>query len=286
MENRILQLEAQCKQTSPSGHGQGLSVENAPSDDDSLDKGDALIMVPSPDGMPDDNASSISASLQSIAHLVGRSDLVDRTVPRAGQKAVSPLRRSRSFGMLARAASYLPSRPVADAIMFQFWTYVHPIFPVLHRPTMESVYGSLWTSDHGGAARHSVEEPKSMGLLNIMLALGCQSSGEEDKAGHFYRKSMEYYSKDTIDIPSIETVQVLLLTGLYLQSTKYASRCWSIVGMALRTARYLRLDQVSPRSPLRSQLEEEMRRRVWHSCIIVDRSVAPVKFGSSPRTGG
>lgn len=228
-------------------------------------------MVPSPEGNPRNNGgSSISAFLQSIAHTVGMGHLADRTLPLTDRKGVSAPQ-SENLENRASGVFSLPTRRTADALMLNFWTYIHPIFPVLHRPTIESMYKSVWVSDAETSNRALGEDCRiEKAILNIAFALGCQSSDQEDAAESFYHKSREYYSTDTIDLPSLGTVQLLVLTGIYLQSTKYASRCWSVVGSAIRYAQYLGLDMEHPG---RSLLEQEIRRRVWYSCVILDRFV-------------
>lgn len=231
-------------------------------------------MVPSPERNPDTHGgSSITASLQSIAYAVGIGDLADRTLPLTGRKGGSVVQDERPGYHAPRILS-LPTRRIADTLMLNFWTYIHPIFPVLHRPTIETMYKSLWVSDAEPSSQGLGENSRiEKAILNIAFALGCQGSDQEDTAEQFYRKSTEYYSTDTIDLPSLETVQLLVLTGVYLQSTQYASRCWSVVGSAIRYAQYLGLDVERAGRVFRSQLEQEMRRRVWYNCVILDRFV-------------
>ena len=136
------------------------------------------------------------------------------------------------------------------------------------------MYRSLWVSGPDTPNQDTTEDhPVEKAILNIIFALGCQNGDREDAADDFYRKSREYYSMDELDVPSLQTVQLLLLTGIYLQSTKYASRCWNVVGSAIRNAQYLGLDVDRPGKVINSQLEQEMRRRVWYSCVIIDRFV-------------
>ncbi|KAJ5261204.1 hypothetical protein N7478_011799 [Penicillium angulare] len=110
-----------------------------------------------------------------------------------------------------------------------------------------------------------------MAVFDMIFALVCQMENEEESADHFYRKSRHSYAIDTIDDPSLKTVQLLVLTGIYLQSTKFASRCWTVVGSAIRYAHYLGLDVQDEELSSRAEHGYVMRRRVWHSCIILDR---------------
>jgi hypothetical protein len=76
----------------------------------------------------------------------------------------------------------------------------------------------------------------------------------------------------------LELVQLLLLMGFYLQSTEKFSKCWNISGLAIRTAQdmglHLNAEEALRRGFLDAepvQLDLEMRRRVWHGCVLLDR---------------
>ena len=66
---------------------------------------------------------------------------------------------------------------------------------------------------------------------------------------------------------------MLLLNGVYLQSTYYPNRCWNSVGLAIRVAQSLGLHNEHRTTQKRSQLQTEMGRRIWHNCMALDRSV-------------
>lgn len=234
-----------------------------------------MIMVPSPKGNPCLNGgSSITALLYSIAHKIGMGEMIDQKLPQADTNGDS-LVLDKGLPSHTSGIFSLPTRQTADALMLNFWTYIHPIFPLLHRPTTESIYQSLWIPNvelpNGGLGKDGQIQKA---ILQIVFALSCQSGNHAEAAEYFYYKSREYYSTDTVDSPSLEIVQLLLLTGIYLQSTKYASRCWGVIGSAIRYAQYLGLDLEHPSQEFTFQIEKEMRRRVWYSCVIIDRSVS------------
>lgn len=230
-------------------------------------------MVPSPDpSLCDGGGTSVTSFLRSIAHIVGMDEMADRALPQTG-KSTSTTQDS-SAANNGPIYFLMPTRRAADALMLHFWSYIHPIFPILHKPTFVSIYESLWIPDADISHRGScIDSPVTQAILNIVFALGCRRGDQDDLADSFYRKSRQYYSADAVDIPSLETVQLLLLTGIYLQSTKYASRCWSVVGLAIRYAQYLGLHLEYHGQIPRSHLEREMRCRVWHSCVMIDRFV-------------
>ncbi|RDW63567.1 hypothetical protein BP6252_11112 [Coleophoma cylindrospora] len=181
----------------------------------------------------------------------------------------------------------LPERQVADALVECFKENIHPVFPVMHWPSFLRSYESLWfpsqkenhtpyNDEFGKAVFHST--------VNIIFALGCQYydrfSPEKsiDLAHEFYERSRKLTAIDCLDTLSISILQMLLLTGVYLKSTRYANRCWNVIGVALRVAQSLGLHQQRNSTQNESQLTREMKRRVWYCCIALDK-VTATTFG-------
>lgn len=157
----------------------------------------------------------------------------------------------------------------------------------------------MWISDddvyHGAAESPDdpadrTENPIFLATMHMVFALGSRynncSSGDGDGhddddcwpssdtrsalASQFYQSSTNVASLDTIDDVPFEGIQLLLLHAVYLQSTRHGSRCWNVVGRAIRAAQSLALYADEP-SPANSQLQREMKRRVWHTCVFFDR---------------
>jgi hypothetical protein len=75
----------------------------------------------------------------------------------------------------------------------------------------------------------------------------------------------------------LEFVQLILLMAFYLQSTEKYSKCWNMAGLALRMAQNMGLHfsvaEARKRgllAPLPTQLECEMRTRVWFVCVLLE----------------
>ena len=174
----------------------------------------------------------------------------------------------------------LPERHVADDLLANFWENVHPIFPVLHRPSMTDCYDQLWVANRGQKPElryGGYSKPILHATLNILLAIGCQYSNtfapqrRISMSDLFYQRSKKLISFDELDTSSLSIVQLLLLTGIYLQSTTYLDRCWNTIGLALRIAQGLGLHIDKRISATESQKQREMRRRVWYICVMMDR---------------
>lgn len=172
----------------------------------------------------------------------------------------------------------LPERRFADALFRCFWDYIHPVFPILHRPSFATMYDHLWQQDMPSAYHYKQTNDDVVfhAILNMVLALGCQRSEQipsaqrNQFADSFYRRSHRLISIETLDFSSLQIVQLLLLRAIYLHYTTYADRCWNMVGVALRVAQGLGL-HLEQTTSSKNQLKREMRRRVWHNCVALDR---------------
>ena len=169
----------------------------------------------------------------------------------------------------------LPLRRSADDFLLCYWEFIHPVFPLVHRTTFVNQYERLWTG--GSKQPNDLEEPIFMSILNLIFALGCKLSNfvpMNEKAtvsDDFYHKSRQLSEFLILDATSVATIQLLALSGVYLQSTQYASRCWNTVGLAIRAAQSLGLHSEYNGRKSNTQLEREMQRRVWHTCVSLDR---------------
>lgn len=144
---------------------------------------------------------------------------------------------------------------------------------------MIDCYEQLWVANRGQRSKSrygDYSKPMFHAILNILLAIGCQYSNTSvpqqsfPMADLFYQRSKKLIPFDELD-NSLSTVQLLLLTGIYLQSTRYLDRCWNTIGLALRIAQGLGLHINKPISVTESQKQREMRRRVWYICVMMDR---------------
>jgi hypothetical protein len=168
----------------------------------------------------------------------------------------------------------LPPRGLADNLLRCYWDLFNPVLPILHHPTFDAVYSQLWRPVTG-SDNNEVQNVLFHATLNIVLALGCQrnealeETEREDLSKEFYRRSVKLVSLDSIDAASLQLVQLLVLRGYYLLYTPLADRCWNTVGVALRVAQAVGLQ--FDRTANCNQLTREMRRRVWHVCVMLDR---------------
>lgn len=173
-------------------------------------------------------------------------------------------------------ALLLPEKKLADSLMNTYWRFSHPVFPVLHWPSFMEKYDNLWRSTESfSLSKYTGNDMLLLSIVNVVLAIGCQRSEHcpaewrTRDAESLYRRSVRLVSAETLDEYSFQAAQLFILRVIYLQYTSFASRCWSTLGVAQRVAYGLGLHKDIPEST--NQLEREMRRRVWHVSLIMDR---------------
>ncbi|KAK2595349.1 hypothetical protein QQS21_006949 [Conoideocrella luteorostrata] len=181
----------------------------------------------------------------------------------------------------------LPRRRNADQFVSCYWQFIHPIFPILHKPTFLEQYYQFWSTESGskddGSFKSDREQAVFLSVLNLVCALGCQFSDlvrdaqKTSVAYDFYERSRQSFDHDWLDSADASLVQLLLLSGVYLQSTQHANRCWNSIGLAIRISQILGLHDETHKSNM-SQLQRETRRRIWHTCVSLDRLLS-MTFG-------
>lgn len=212
---------------------------------------------------------------QAVAQQLGDRSYTTNTAPFSslGMKKDSQRRKSQwqDFNLDDCA---LPPKSRANALMSVYLDAVHPLYPFIDRVALMESYESLFSS------HSSIEvDPSLLCALNLIFALSCQldttaaAEKRQTSANVFFRraqKSLDIWKMES----SLESVQVLLLLGQYLQSTNEPLQCWVFVGAATRMAQSLGLHLPETSANVGSIRQREILRRVWHACILMDRVLA------------
>ncbi|KAI8588085.1 fungal-specific transcription factor domain-containing protein [Geranomyces variabilis] len=155
----------------------------------------------------------------------------------------------------------------AAELLHLFFQYLHPIMPLIHKPTF-----------YANSASHSPL------LLNAMYALAARFSSHPSiqtescyNAGDlFYIKAREMVDH-YMDVPNASTVTALLILANYAAESDRGSAAWMYSGMAIRMAQELKLnvepdfeDSFASTANL-TWLDKESRRRLWWNCFVLDR---------------
>lgn len=167
----------------------------------------------------------------------------------------------------------LPSRQRADHLLASYWRLV--VYPFLDREEVETLYRRLWTGEDLGE-----DGPAFLCLINVIFGMVCLMNPEtipserSKNADVFYRRAREFVDLKFLEIRSLLAVQCFLLLGEYLQSKNDPQGCWMFIGLAVRSAQSLGLDLASTSLEAPSVHGRENLRRVWHGCVLMDRSLA------------
>ncbi|KAI1146861.1 putative transcriptional regulatory protein [Nemania diffusa] len=175
-----------------------------------------------------------------------------------------------TFNETDRLSMVVPERTISDDLLDSYERLVYPLFPILHMPSFRARYERLW--DPRGRFETQADEVIFHATLNVVFALGCINSSNTEShvkvrtADCFYRRARKILPLDTLDHPSLGVAQYLLLMSNYLSFTKYTNRCCNTLAVAIRVCQILGL---------------QMRRRVWHICLVLERLYSSV-FGLKP----
>lgn len=175
----------------------------------------------------------------------------------------------------------LPSRRKADELLDLYWEVVYPLYPYLDKSETILKYRDLWNE-----SSHYDDDATFICGLNVIFALSSQLMGETHQRENSAKVFLER-AKSLLDLwqsGSFQTIQVCLLLGQYFQSTNDPHQCWTIIGMAIRTAQSLGLHLPETSERTTSPRKRELLRKVWHGCIIMDR-VSSMTYGRPTTIG-
>ncbi|UKZ46669.1 hypothetical protein TrVGV298_000875 [Trichoderma virens] len=187
----------------------------------------------------------------------------------------------------------LPQRSLADRLVASYFKHRHPLNPCLHEGTFRQRYARLWLSRDVGGEEAAPNNLAWLGLVNMVFAFGSEhvqirapyhgspagsASTKPDRARFFKRAKMLAFS--SILQARIELVQALLLMSHYLHGSLELNHCWTVIGLAIRTAQELGL-YLDSTNFTNDIVEQEIRKRVWWGCFVIDRLVS-IKVGRPP----
>jgi hypothetical protein len=161
----------------------------------------------------------------------------------------------------------------ADHMLDIYWSQIHVLYPFLHRPTFETTYAGLWCTDFAAG-----NDQLLYCTINAIFALSCQFQrgsvakwSQESTAEVYGRRALQLLQLNILDCASLELIQALLISAQFLQSTESPCKCWILVGVAIRAAQGLGINNPETTASMRTQFNREYTRRLWHGCIFMDR---------------
>lgn len=182
--------------------------------------------------------------------------------------------------------SDMPSREVADSLVDAYFNRVHILYPCLHEPTFRAELDAYRT--RVDAAAPIATNNSWLAVLYMLFAYGTEFVSASVRNGDrrllgalgYVAKARRLVNVAVSHDTRVETVQALLLLSHYLQGTTEFTDCWNVGGLLIRTAMSIGL-HIDPSEALLTEIEKEVRKRVWAGCFIVDRTLG-MKFGRPP----
>lgn len=178
----------------------------------------------------------------------------------------------------------LPPRRVADSLLACYWTFIHPLYPVLSRTIFAQFYEALWTGRSLSLPvppLMSMDEATMVCTLNLVLALSCQYSDEIAvgkgfaTAEVFFTRARGLFHFDPVDSTDygLPHLQIMLLIAQYLQGTGRAYKAWNIIAVAIRNCHRLgfHLATTSSKERIPDVVVRELVKRIYHSCVMSER---------------
>lgn len=185
----------------------------------------------------------------------------------------------------------LPQRSLADRLVDSYFKYRHPLNTYLHEGTFRQRYTRLWLSQDLGGEEATQDILAWLGLVNLVFAFGSEHVHIQKSAigrspsnvvdrSRFFKRAKTLVFSGILQAGKIELVQALLLMSHYLHGSLELNNCWTVVGLAIRTAQELGL-YLDPANFTTDLIEQEIRKRVWWGCFVIDR-VLSLKVGRPP----
>ncbi|CAG8156794.1 unnamed protein product [Penicillium olsonii] len=177
----------------------------------------------------------------------------------------------------------LPPRTLADHLVDCYFSKIHSLYPFVHKEAFLTAYDSLRRNKDTPSGRST----NGLGLgdaggnlitfyygLNMIFALGCQFSDivqheREAVSEAFFQTCKPVLDLDYLENGDLALAQTLLLMAHYLQGSRTPNRCWHVIGTACRLAQGVGLHS-DVGNEHRSFAETQIRRRVWHGCVMLD----------------
>ncbi|KAK2738875.1 hypothetical protein FQN57_006890 [Myotisia sp. PD_48] len=171
----------------------------------------------------------------------------------------------------------LPSRHTADHLLATYLTREYVNLPIFHLPNLQAEYVELWKSEPT-----SDDTEIFRGILNGIFALACLTTSPTDRrdARLYYARAQQLIQLDGLETGTLATVQAHIIASQYLIAINLPKAAWKSIKIALGVAQSLRLHLSSGSHHSRNRSDKELAKKIWHSCILLERSIA-LNLGSN-----
>jgi hypothetical protein len=184
------------------------------------------------------------------------------------------------------------SREEEENFLVLMWQSYHCIYPILSEEDFRKYYDSLWAGTDDQGPR------QSSALVDSLLAVSMQygstfledgensSNGEEEpQSAQFHTAAHTFYDRsqrmlmDTLEHPSIRTLQSHIYCIIYLYNTANLDTALALLGTGIRIAHMLRL-HLRPLGDL-ARATQELHSRIWWTLYQLDTQIS-MSLGRPP----
>ncbi|CAD6503809.1 BgTH12-05554 [Blumeria graminis f. sp. triticale] len=164
----------------------------------------------------------------------------------------------------------LPSKHLSEHLLQSYFESVHLVMPILHRPTFEQEFENLYKS-----AGISSMTPAWISLFYTVLAVGILYSTENPvqhmQKGREYLEISRMLNDSWNDDFTLNHVRTAILTSMFLMEVNKRSAAWVWLASAVSISQDIGLNSEASSC---SEIEAEMRRRVWWAIYVWDRHIS------------
>lgn len=227
---------------------------------------------------PDTEDSSITSFTRQVQSIINRQSQ-DPVRGEHEQEQTQQSKRSPLLSNRSTSAPVIPSRQRVEHLVELYWGTVDPLWPLVDKSDFAYKHEALWA-----CVLPRDEEMVFTCIVNAICALACivdpMTPADERfcTADTYYQKVRAALGLQLIHRRSVSLVQCFLLLAQYLQGVNDPLQCWIFVSLAIRTAQSLGLDLSSTSAEAETAQQKNLFRKVWHSCVLVDRALSMV-FG-------
>ncbi|KAK7022843.1 Gypsy retrotransposon integrase-like protein 1 [Paramarasmius palmivorus] len=152
-----------------------------------------------------------------------------------------------------------PPQPLLQTLIHTYFTTTNTLFPLLHRQTFE----------HAVACNlHLHHRPFGYVVLGLCAVAsrqvydpGVLASESWYSAGWKFFSQIPVIKGNLMDQPTVEDVQICVLSALFLQLTSTSDAVWTIVGLGIRHCQEIGVSSSRTSSP--PQHEQQLLRAYW-----------------------
>ncbi|KAL8763498.1 MAG: hypothetical protein Q9184_000710 [Pyrenodesmia sp. 2 TL-2023] len=177
----------------------------------------------------------------------------------------------------ASLIDFLPSKPIADRLLNQYWLAVHPLCRTVHRPSFLRRYSAFWADVEAG-----IEPPGSVqAVVFAALFSGVVSMPDKDVLMQFGTTKKDLVDNfqmgtetalgraNVIRTTKVETLQALVMYMIPLCRGEISRSHSALVGTALRIAECMGLHRDGSEYGF-GPVETHVRRLIWYQICFLD----------------